>query len=404
MVTGAIWEKVVFGQYLFAPAFFWEDVVSFAVIALHLAYVWVLLTGPARARTGRCSSRWPPTPPTSINAGQFLLKLRAARLGRRGAGMNQRAAFPLATGCRDTPVLKERGQREVFCGLTGIIWLHRKMQDAFFLVVGSRTCAHLLQSAAGVMIFGEPRFGTAILEEKDLAGLADANDELDREVARVLERRPDVRQLFLVGLLPVRGHQARPRPRRRAADAAVCAAGAGAELFRLRHRDDLHRRRGRLPRGDGPGAAGVAMPPSLVVVGALPDVVEDQLLGLIRGARDRGRADAAGAAVRGDAGDRPRARGSCWRSRSWARPRRRWSGAARRRIAAPFPFGEEGTTAWLRAIADAFGVSDETLRAGDRRAARPRADGGGGGVRDRCGASRSSSSPTASSKSRWRAS
>jgi light-independent protochlorophyllide reductase subunit N len=52
------------------------------------------------------------------------------------------------SGCRDLPVLKERGQREVFCGLTGIIWLHRKMQDAFFLIVGSRTCAHLMQSAA----------------------------------------------------------------------------------------------------------------------------------------------------------------------------------------------------------------------------------------------------------------
>ena len=48
--------------------------------------------------------------------------------------------------------LRERGQREVFCGLTGIVWLHRKIQDAFFLVVGSRTCAHLIQSAAGVMI------------------------------------------------------------------------------------------------------------------------------------------------------------------------------------------------------------------------------------------------------------
>ena len=66
-------------------------------------------------------------------------------------------------GCTDAPVLRERGQREVFCGLTGIVWLHRKMQDAFFLVVGSRTCAHLIQSAAGVMIFAEPRFGTAIL-------------------------------------------------------------------------------------------------------------------------------------------------------------------------------------------------------------------------------------------------
>ena len=119
----------------------------------------------------------------------------------------------------NAPILKERGQREVFCGLTGIIWLHRKMQDAFFLVVGSRTCAHLLQSAAGVMIFAEPRFGTAILEEnRSLAGLADANDELDREVGRLLSRRPDIKQLFLGRLLPVRGHQARSRPRGRAAD------------------------------------------------------------------------------------------------------------------------------------------------------------------------------------------
>ena len=65
-------------------------------------------------------------------------------------------------------LLKESGPREVFCGLTSIVWLHRRMPDAFFLVVGSRTCAHLIQSAAGVMIFAEPRFGTAILEERDL--------------------------------------------------------------------------------------------------------------------------------------------------------------------------------------------------------------------------------------------
>ncbi|MET0543062.1 MAG: hypothetical protein ABWZ88_15065, partial [Variovorax sp.] len=87
-----------------------------------------------------------------------------------------------ADGCGDAPVLRERGQREVFCGLTGIIWLHRKVQDAFFLVVGSRTCAHLIQSAAGVMIFAEPRFATAIIDERDLAGLADVNEELDRVV------------------------------------------------------------------------------------------------------------------------------------------------------------------------------------------------------------------------------
>ena len=99
-------------------------------------------------------------------------------------------------------LLKESGPREVFCGLTSIVWLHRRMPDAFFLVVGSRTCAHLIQSAAGVMIFAEPRFGTAILSERDLAGLADAHDELDRVARELLKRRPEIRTLFLVGSCP----------------------------------------------------------------------------------------------------------------------------------------------------------------------------------------------------------
>ena len=99
-------------------------------------------------------------------------------------------------------LLKESGPREVFCGLTSIVWLHRRMPDAFFLVVGSRTCAHLIQSAAGVMIFAEPRFGTAILSERDLAGLADAHDELDRVCKELLQRRPEIRTLFLVGSCP----------------------------------------------------------------------------------------------------------------------------------------------------------------------------------------------------------
>jgi 3-vinyl bacteriochlorophyllide hydratase len=82
MVTGAIWEKVVFGQYLFAPAFFWEDVVSFAVIALHLAYVWVLLTGRL-GPDGQMLVALAAYVAYVINAGQFLLKFRAARLGSR---------------------------------------------------------------------------------------------------------------------------------------------------------------------------------------------------------------------------------------------------------------------------------------------------------------------------------
>lgn len=79
MVTGAIWEKIVFGQYLFAPAFFWEDVFSFAVIALHTAYLWALFAGSLDAR-GLMILALAAYAAYVINAVQFVLKLRAARL------------------------------------------------------------------------------------------------------------------------------------------------------------------------------------------------------------------------------------------------------------------------------------------------------------------------------------
>jgi light-independent protochlorophyllide reductase subunit N len=57
------------------------------------------------------------------------------------------APVPLSGSAADLPpTLRENGQREVFCGLTSIVWLHRRMPDAFFLVVGSRTCAHLVRA------------------------------------------------------------------------------------------------------------------------------------------------------------------------------------------------------------------------------------------------------------------
>ncbi len=79
MVTGSIWEKVVFGHWLFAPAFFWEDVVSFGVIALHLLYVGMLLSGDYNP-LAEMAVALVAYAAYLINAGQFLWKLRAARL------------------------------------------------------------------------------------------------------------------------------------------------------------------------------------------------------------------------------------------------------------------------------------------------------------------------------------
>ena len=84
MVTGAIWEKEVFGQYLFAPAFFWEDVVSFGVIALHTLYIIGLLT-QAMAPEQLLWLALLAYAAYAVNAIQFLWKLRRARLDAGGA-------------------------------------------------------------------------------------------------------------------------------------------------------------------------------------------------------------------------------------------------------------------------------------------------------------------------------
>ena len=84
MITGCIWERVVFGRYLFAPAFFWEDVFSMLVLALHTAYLAALILDALGAR-GQMFLALAAYATYVINATQFILKLRAARRGESGA-------------------------------------------------------------------------------------------------------------------------------------------------------------------------------------------------------------------------------------------------------------------------------------------------------------------------------
>ena len=273
--------------------------------------------------------------------------------------------IPIESGCNDLPVIKERGQREVFCGLTGIIWLHRKIQDAFFLVVGSRTCAHLIQSAAGVMIFAEPRFATAIIDDRDLAGLADANEELDRVVTRLLSRRPDIKLLFLVGSCP-------------------------SEVIKL----DLSRAASRLSNTFSPSvrvlnysgsgiettftqgedaclASIVPVMPvlesdsseaDLLIVGSIADVIEDQFKRLF---------DEMGIAnVKFFPPRQSKAIPAIGPNTRYlliqpflSDTARALEGRGATRIAAPFPLGVEGTTQWLQAAASVFNVSAEKFEA-----------------------------------------
>ena len=258
-------------------------------------------------------------------------------------------------------LLKESGPREVFCGLTSIVWLHRRMPDAFFLVVGSRTCAHLIQSAAGVMIFAEPRFGTAILSERDLAGLADAHDELNRVVKDLLARRPEIRTLFLVGSCPsevIKLDLARASERLNeeleGRVRVVNYSGSGIETTFTQGED-------------GALSALVPMLPAsdeqqLLLVGTLADAVEDRLITLFRRLgintirslppRQSTELPPVGKGTKvllcqpflGDTSRRLRDRGA-------------------EILAAPYPLGAEGSRLWMETAARAWGIDEATISA-----------------------------------------
>ena len=262
-------------------------------------------------------------------------------------------------------ITTERGQREVFCGLTGIIWLHRKIQDAFFLVVGSRTCAHLIQSAAGVMIFAEPRFGTAIIDERDLAGLADCNEELDKIVADLLERRPDIKLLFLVGSCP---SEVIKLDLSRAAYRLNTQYGQGGGVKVLNYSGSGIE----TTFTQGEDACLAALVPTLkttdstqkklLVVGTLADVVEDQFRSLFG---KMGLTDVDFFPPRRSTQLPTVGPGTVFLLAQpfLADTARALENLGAQHLPAPFPLGAQGTTAWLAEAAHAFGVTNEVFEA-----------------------------------------
>ena len=211
------------------------------------------------------------------------------------------------------------------------------------------------------MIFAEPRFGTAILEEKDLAGLADAQAELDREVDRLLARRPDIRQLFLVGSCP--------------SEVIKLDLAKSAERLSVKHAPHV-----RVLNFSGSGiettftqgedACLAAMVPvlpetdarELLLVGALPDVVEDQALALLA-AMGIGPVRVLPARRSGDIPSVGPNTVFALTQPFLSDTREALIRRGARHLPAAFPFGEEGTTLWLRAVADEFGVPDALFEA-----------------------------------------
>jgi light-independent protochlorophyllide reductase subunit N len=212
------------------------------------------------------------------------------------------------------------------------------------------------------MIFAEPRFATAIIDERDLAGLADANAELDRVVKRLLERRPNIKLLFLVGSCPSEvikldlsraaarlSHNFSPGVR------VLNYSGSGIETTFTQGEDAcLASMVPTLP----PQLEGTA--PTLMVVGALADVVEDQFRRLFN---VLGIGPVAFFPPR-TASDLPPV-GANTRfllaQPFLADTARALEERGAHRLGAPFPLGAEGTTLWLKAAADAWNIDLATF-------------------------------------------
>ena len=87
----------------------------------------------------------------------------------------------------------ETGNYHTFCPISCVAWLYQKIEDSFFLVIGTKTCGYFLQNALGVMIFAEPRYAMAELEEGDLSGQLDDYKELKRLCLQIKkDRNPSV--------------------------------------------------------------------------------------------------------------------------------------------------------------------------------------------------------------------
>ena len=90
----------------------------------------------------------------------------------------------------------ETGNYHTFCPISCVAWLYQKIEDSFFLVIGTKTCGYFLQNAMGVMIFAEPRYAMAELEESDISAQLNDYKELKRLCLQIKQEI----QVLLYGL------------------------------------------------------------------------------------------------------------------------------------------------------------------------------------------------------------
>mmetsp|Transcript_56664 Transcript_56664/g.104903 ORF Transcript_56664/g.104903 Transcript_56664/m.104903 type:complete len:557 (-) Transcript_56664:80-1750(-) len=377
-----------------------------------------------RARAGAWSvapsEAYPPSPPISLQADQATVGLRAVGGACIGVGLGAalatkfrggrhsrlasrkvalaacgchseetkaeggccsndatKAAKAPATGGEDLTFSCETGNYHTFCPISCVSWLYQKIQDSFFLVVGTKTCGYFLQNAMGVMIFAEPRYAMAELEEGDISAQLNDYSELRRLCVRIKEdRNPSV--IVWIGtctteIIKMDMEGIAPKLEAELGIPIVVARANGLDYAFTQGEDTvLAAMAARLPalpaapKAPAPKKDGAHAP--LVLFGSLPDTVAKQLeIELSK----------QGVTV---SGWLPM---SNWKDLPEVGPGTFVAGVnpflartavtlLRRRkctlINAPFPIGPDGTRKWVEAICEALGIEPQGLEEREQKA------------------------------------
>ncbi len=249
----------------------------------------------------------------------------------------------------------ETGNYHTFCPISCVAWLYQKIEDSFFLVIGTKTCGYFLQNALGVMVFAEPRYAMAELEEGDISAQLNDFEELLRLCTQIKhDRSPGV--VFWIGtctteIIKMDLEGLAPRVEAAIGVPIVVARANGLDYAFTQGEDTvLAALAQRAPRSEGSTAS-----PSLVLFGSVAETTAQQLqselaaLGIQPAWLPTPRFAELPALKEGDyvCGVSP------YLSRTATTLMRR---RKCRLIVAPFPIGPDGTRAWLERICEVFGA------------------------------------------------
>jgi len=270
----------------------------------------------------------------------------------------------------------ETGNYHTFCPISCVSWLYQKIQDSFFLVVGTKTCGYFLQNAMGVMIFAEPRYAMAELEEGDISAQLNDYSELKRLCSRIKEdRNPSV--IVWIGtctteIIKMDMEGIAPKLEAELGVPIVVARANGLDYAFTQGEDTvLAAMAARCPALPTPLPAPEDSPakhPPLVIFGSLPDSVATQLEIELKkqGITVSGWMPSSKYADLPEVGEGVYVVGiNPFLSRTAATLMRR---RKCKLINTPFPIGPDGTRAWIEAICAALGIEPQGLEERERQA------------------------------------